>query len=500
MWMKSDNHWMRPISSLFGSRKLCLLAIIVIFLVSRRIYYWMGVRFDTSPLLNYWQIIDPALLRDAPWQSLYYLRAQLPGFNLYIATIMHIFPRHSVAAYHATYLLLGLMLAICLFALLDRLHVSRPFAFLITVVCVISPVTVLYENWLFYPYPLAVLFCISALFLHRYASSGHRIDGIVFFTSLACIALLRVIYHLVWFWAILALMIYVLPRYRRRTVLCAAIPGAVLCMVYLKSLILFGLLTPGSDVFGSINLVHLTSDWVLVNDLETMTSKGTISPILLPILFYRWEDKALVDVVKIPPRTGVPILDNRFKSTGSINMDSLWMGAIGRQLHRDSLCVLRSHPNAALRTVLHNGRVYFVPADVGFPFDGAQSSNQQVLSPLLRGFDLITAGYHPAHRFAFIFQVTIPFLLWYGLRRSARWLKRVIQRPNGNASDLTVVFAFGNVAYLTAVVILYTFGEQNRILFEVFPLFTILLGSLIAFVKRRIQRLAVGDSLIRQSS
>jgi len=460
----------------------------------------MGVRFDTGSLLNYWQIIDPALLRDAPWQSLFYSRAQLPGFNLYIATIMHIFPRHSAVAYHATYLLLGLMLAICLFSLLDRLHVSRPFAFLITVVCVISPVTVLYENWLFYPYPVAVLFCISAFFLHRYASCGHRIDGIVFFTSLACITLLRVIYHLVWFWAILALMIYVLPRYRSRTVLCAAVPGTVLCLIYLKSLLLFGLLTPGSDVFGPINLAHVTSDWVLVDDLATMTSKGTISPILLPVLFYRWEDKALVDAVDIPPRTGVPILDNRFKSTGIISMDSLWMGAIGRQLHRDSLCVLRSHPNAALRTVLHNGMAYFIPADVGFPFNGDQSSNQQVLSPSLRGFDLITAGYQPPHHFAFISFVIIPFILWYGLRRSARWLKRAIRRPNGNASDLTVVFAFVNITYLSTIIILYTFGEQNRILFEVFPLFAILLGSLIAFAKRRIQRLAFGDPLIRQGA
>ncbi len=337
-----------------GSRKLCLLIVCVSFIVSRCFYYWLGVRFDTGPLLNFWQVIDPVLLRDAPWQSLLYLRTQLPGFNLYIAIATHLFPQHSVAAFYATYLGLGLTLAICLFLLLDRLRVSRPLALFIAIAYVISPVTVLYENWLCYEYPLVVLFCVSALYLHRYTNSGRRIDGIVFFTSLACIALLRVIYHLLWFWGIVALVIYILPRYRRRTVLCAAVPGAVLCIVYLNSLVLFGKWMPGSDVFGSINLAHMTSDAVPLNVLDTMTSQGTISPILVPILADRWKDPAVVDFVKIPPRTGVRILDERFKSTGSINMNSLWTAAIGRQLRQDALSVLRSHPNAILRQVRNN--------------------------------------------------------------------------------------------------------------------------------------------------
>jgi hypothetical protein len=74
---------------------------------------------------------------------------------------------------------------------------------------------------------------------------------------------------------------------------------------------------------------------------------------------------------------------------------------------------------------------------------------------------------------------------------------------------LTIVFAFGNIAYLTAVVILYDYREQNRILFEVFPLFTILLGVLIGFVMRRFRvshswisksNRAIGESVTRLSA
>ncbi len=132
-----------------------------------------------------------------------------------------------------------------------------------------------------------------------------------------------------------------------------------------------------------------------------------------------------------------------------------------------------------------------------------------MLAPLLRVFDLITAGYYPPHHYAFIAYLTIPFLLWFGFRRSTHWLKRAIRSPYGNARALTIVFAFGNIAYLTTVVILYDYSDQNRILFEVSPLFTILLGALFVFVMRRYRvsqsRIsksngATGESLTRVSA
>jgi len=468
---------------LFGGRQLCLLIIGAVFIVSRGFYYWWGVRFDAGPLLNSWQLIDPGLLRDAPWQSLFYLRTQLPGFDFYLAITMHLFARHSVAAFHATYLGLGLTLGICLFLLLDRLGVILPLAVLIAVICVTSPVTVLYENWLFYEYPLAVLFCVSALFLHRYASTHRISDGLLFFTVLAFIGLSRVIYHFLWFVIIVALIIYALPRCRRRTTLCAAAPGALLLAIYLKSLILFGLWAPGSDVYGGINFAYLVAGALPRDVLLSMAAQKEISPILLH--GFRFEDEALVDVVPPPARTGIRILDERLKSTGGINMDSLWMADVGRQLRLDGLVILRSYPTATLTAIRQNIINYFLPADIGWPFGStSQHSNQLTLSPLLKAFDFAMSGKPPRHNYAIVSYVTTLCLLWFGFTQSERWLKRVIRRPHFNARDLTVAFAFGNITYLTAVVILYDFTDQNRILFEAFPLFTILLASLIVFVAR----------------
>jgi hypothetical protein len=471
--------------SLIRSRKRSLLLIVGAFILSRLVYYWRGMRFETGSLINFWQIIDPALLRDLPWQSLFYSRSQMPGFNSYLALVMHFFPKHSVAVYQGTFFCLGLSFAICLFMLLDGLHVNRSISVFIAIVSAISPVTALYENWLFYEYPIAVLFCASALFLNRYAKSGSRIDGTLFFTSLLCLALLRVIYHLLWFWTIVAILVYVLPKRRRRTALCALVPGIVLSVVYLKSVILFGLWMPGSDVFGSINLANLTTGGVPKQTLSRMATDGAISPIFIPVLQYKFEDPALVTLVKVQPNTGIPILDNRLKSTGRINMDSLFMAAVGRQLRRDALTVLRSHPEGALISVLRSTQRYFLPADLGWPFDSNPHPNQKVMLRFRTYFDLVTTGNYPSNRYAFISYITFPLLLWYGLWRSMRWLKRTVRRPGGNPADLTVAFAFGNILYLSAVIIFYDFTDQNRILFEVFPLFTMLLGLLISFVGNR---------------
>jgi hypothetical protein len=458
-------------------RRWCLLIAIGCFFVSRYIYYRMGVRFDAEPLQFYWQIIDPALLRHELWQSLLYLRTQPPGLNLYIGAVLHLFPGHSTAAFEATGLGLGLVLTICMFLLLERMGMSRPLALPVTIVCMVNPVTALYENWLFYEYPIAVLFCVSALFLHRYASSHRRMDGIVFFSSLCLLGLLRVFYNVLWFALLAALVAYVLPGWRRRTVLCAVGPGVVLLATALKSLILFGLWIPGSDVQGATNLGFIATGNLPIATLDGMAAAGTISPVLSrfrnPL-----EDASLVDLVPMPPKTGISILDARLKSTGRISMDSLWMAAYARQLRQDSLTALRAHPEVILTAVNANLERYFLPADIGWPFDAREHPPNRVLSRSLKVFDLILTGKHPAHRYAYISRVAIPILLLFGLVRSGGWLMRIIRHPEGNAGNLTISFAFGNIVYLTAVVILLSCGDQNRYAFEIFPLYTILLGSL----------------------
>ena len=182
---------------------------------------------------------------------------------------------------------------------------------------------------------------------------------------------------------------------------------------------------------------------------------------------------------------------------------SLWMADVGGQLRRDGFAILRSHPTATLKAIRRNIINYFLPADIGWPFgSGSEHANQFVLAPLLKPFDLILSGKPFKHNYALVSYVSSLCVLWFGLWRLSRSVKRALRERQINPSDLTIAFAFGNIAYLSAVVIFYDFTDQNRILFELFPLFAVLLGTLITLAMRRfrLSRLWVRRARARQNA
>jgi hypothetical protein len=173
-------------------------------------------------------------------------------------------------------------------------------------------------------------------------------------------------------------------------------------------------------------------------------------------------------------------------------MDSLWMAAVCRQLRRDGVSLLRHRPDAALTSLRDNIGRYFLPADIGWPFDGRGDTNARVMAPVLARYDLATTGTIPGHQYAWLSYITVPLLLWFGFRQSARWLRNAIRGSATDPRDLTIVFAFVNIAWLTVVIVFYDFTDQNRIVFEMFPLFAVLLGCSMTSVTKRLRRPETG--------
>ena len=202
-----------------------LVVVVLCFIASRLFYaFFYGLRFEDNPLLDYMQYIDPALLRTDLARSLFYLRDQPPLFNLFLGVVLKVFGAHTTAAFHATYLGLGLALVTSMYLILVRVRVAPAFAALVAVLFTVAPTTVLYEHWLFYTYPVAALLSVSALFLHRFLAEKRLRDAVLFFSLLATIVLVRGIFHLVWLLALLAgLLMFSWPE-RRRILTAAAGP------------------------------------------------------------------------------------------------------------------------------------------------------------------------------------------------------------------------------------------------------------------------------------
>lgn len=483
-------------------RRLYLAALIVCWILSRCLYFsYLGVRFDSSPLGSYLQYIDPMLLKTALWQSTFYLNDQPPFFNLFLGIMLQLFDGHVGWAFQAVYYGLGLGLAIALFLLLVRLGIFPALAFLTTALFCLSPITVLYENWLFYTYPITFLLVLSALFLHRYLVSERTADAAVFFSAMAVIVLTRGVFH----WAWLALVLLTLwlgyPRMRRQLALAAALPCLVVGALYCKNYLVFGTMFPGQAYqktnFGLMVFGNLSS---LAK--QELIATGRVSE-LADTGPYSWRDvnqyRRLLPPIK---KWGIPVLDQEVKSTGFPNWHSEAITELAAVYYRDAKIAARQYPIAYVRAVVSNLEHYFLPADQTFPFFGGEgpwppNANALRMRKLLRAWNLLFAGQLPfmglAGRVPWLNLVAFPICFLFGCRWVGRWGfgRNGIGGRSGNANAAVILFMLYNIAYLATVTILFSVFDHSRYRFKVSPFYAVLFSvfavSLVQWaVKRRL--------------
>jgi hypothetical protein len=455
--------------------------LILLFLASRIAYRCAGIRFDAEPLNFYWQIIDPELLRTDLWRSLFYLQEQMPGFNLFLGVGLKVFGIHYSLGFQVLYLLGGLALAASLFFLLLRLGVRPAIAFLITAVFTANPATVLYENFLFYEYPIAVLFCLAALLWHRYLSNYRAVDGVLLFSCLAMLGFLRVIFHFGWMIMIIAIAAVMARKHWRQTVKCAALPALLLGLLYAKNFIVFGALVPGNKFFSGVANINIAVRGLMPGELERFRDQGKISRAFFVLDDY----PALKQVVPLPPLTGIPILDRLFKSTGAVNNLGLWKSEVGRQLQNDAAAILKERRSQLFRSIAVNARNYFRTADDGFPFDGRSAGNMICIQDARILYDRLIGGYLFPKWPIFMF-IAIPILLLFGGVTIATAAYRIGKGMNVSADHSTLAFCAVAVWWLSLAVILYTNGDQNRLMFEVSPLMAVLAGVVATRARERL--------------
>ena len=67
------------------------------FIVSRVLYYLLGIRYDTWDNTNPMQLIFPELIVKDFWRSLFYFHSQPPFFNFCYGVVLKLFPdQHDI--------------------------------------------------------------------------------------------------------------------------------------------------------------------------------------------------------------------------------------------------------------------------------------------------------------------------------------------------------------------------------------------------------------------
>ena len=435
------------------------LLLLLVFSVSRIVYYALGVRFDARPLLNFFQIIDPELLRHRLLESLYYLHAQPPGFNLYAGILLKLFPIHYAIAFHALYLVLGAAICCLLYHLMRVCGVRSSIAFALSALFTISPGVVMFENFFLYEYLVLFLLIAAATALYRFLQRKSPAYAAAVISCVFLLVLIRSHFQLIFLLVVFACLVYFGKPRRRAILAVGSLPVLLALAFYLKNWLLFGTLS--GNTWMGMNMDVITSHQLTPREAQDLIHAGIISPVSLidagaPISAY-------ASFITPAPKTGIPVLDEQWTSTGVTNFNNIAFLQVDRYYIRDGIAILRHYPRAYLRSIEKAWFSYFLPTG-DFPnFDLNRSKIQRID----RFFNVVFFGQwkdasdrkrlealaESGHSLSLILYtgtfliVGLP-LLWLGWTRYLinGWRKKTLD----GATAGTLIFLLFTIAYLTA--------------------------------------------------
>ncbi len=315
-----------------------------LFVVSRALFHHAGIRFDASPLSWYWQYLDPELLRHDLLESVWYQHFQPPLFNLYLGVLLKLAGDAFPAWAWTTYLGMGLVLHLGMYGLLARLGLPVPAAVAATAIFLCSPASILYENWLFYTYPVAALLVVVALGAHRLLARPTVWNAALVAGAMATAVLTRSALHTAWYVA-LALLLLALLRFHERARLPFLAFLLLVLLFQVKNQLLFG--TPSLSTWFGMNAAKIATWPAPAPVKRALVARGEVSPLVFIYPFSPLD--------RYPPalrRQGleelpaaVPALTAERRSTGATNYNNIAYIPIARAYLGDALVMLRERPD-----------------------------------------------------------------------------------------------------------------------------------------------------------
>jgi len=265
---------------------------------------------------------------------------------------------------HGLFMGFGLVLALVLFYGLLELDWPPRIALLTVVVAALTPGWIVYENWLFYDFPVLVLLAVACLGLFRFSRTGQWTDLVVFVAAVTSVTLTRSLFHLVWAIGSIGMIAFLRPRLGYRQALVVfALPLVLIGGWYAKNGIVFGFF--GSSSWLGFSLAKTATAKLEPVDREAMVAKGEISSFALVTPFSpleRYESAAGVHFQD----SGVAALSRRFKSSGAPNFNHRGFVDVSDRCRKDALRVIRVRPAIYGKSVFTALRRFF-SSSVAFP-------------------------------------------------------------------------------------------------------------------------------------
>jgi len=395
-------------------------------------------------------------------------------------------------------MLLGFTLYCALYCFLRLSQFARLPAILIAFVYIISPSSILYENWLFYTYPVAVLLALCAVALCRFHNTTQTVYAAVFLLLCASVCLTRSTFHLLFLLACVPFVLIPRGIRYRRVALCVVIAICIVTTLYGKNLGMFGFF--GSSSWLGMNLFKAASAHVERDYIENRVRSGEMSsiasiPPFSPLSEY--PDYIAPSQHRYPSRPP-PELAAQTKSNGTQNYNHEAYISISHEYQSAALHLIRKKPLPFARTVIGAWQFYTRPSWDYKPLRTNTAALSQYIAILsaLRDQVFVKVDSLKKHfsniltsgiRYPLTSLLVFPLILLVASLRSVVFLYRIVRY--GNTSGLVFIFMTMTVLYVAILGNLVEYGENNRFRVETDPLIFLLVAVMCRDLYRNIARL-----------
>lgn len=441
--------------------------VIIVFIISRIIFRLFGVNLDYHNLYDYWQYLDVETLRHNLLKGVWYDHTQPPIFNLILGMILKLSGRNSFLAFSLFFKLITLLNSLLLLDILKKLLPTSILPIGLSLLYLLSPASVVFENELFYTGLVTMLFLISCRYLLLLQNSINWTKTIGFFAPLTIICLTRSMYHLVWLTAISIIVVSKLWNHPKKSYfLSIAIVSIIFVSgFYLKNYILFHKFSTSSWI--GMNLArNVFHDAGSLPD-DNIGSIPPFSAIEQYSSFISRNDtldfKGLNDKDLLSPRKNDSIINEKHISYIEISDKYL----------DDAMLYIKAHPSSYLKNVFQSSISFFAPA-TRYTVTATQTEKIKYYD-LLYSFNISHLAVGKQQRRLTLIISAMPKLLLYCF--VLFWLiKDWFNRKKITPINLFITCVIGYVFTVSSLIEHY---ENMRFRFEIEPLFLILLGQLI---------------------
>ena len=207
--------------------------LIIAFILSRILYYYFGVRFEFFP--SYWQILPLDLLKNDLLKTLFYNFSQPPLLNFLVGLGLKI--GNHILFLHLFYLIMGLIAFVNFYRILLYFN-SAKFSFFLTLILMIMPLTILWENHGYKDY-LTMCFLINCIFYSLKLIDKNYYKQYFFLSiNLILISILRETFH--YFWVLIFIIFeFFLNKRLKKTIFLFLTTAIFILPFYIKNLIIF---------------------------------------------------------------------------------------------------------------------------------------------------------------------------------------------------------------------------------------------------------------------